>query len=87
MVWPFKTRAFVGRRGRTGATGRRAQSQRISIESLESRIALSVANDSDPLAGLPVVVSPPVRVQAVVVVGPAKAGVGATVGGGSRAGK
>jgi len=27
---------------------------------------LSVANDSDPLAGLPVVVSPPVRVQAVV---------------------
>lgn len=69
MVWPFKTSAFVGRRGRTGATGRRAQSQRVLIESLESRIALSVANDSDPLAGLPVVVSPPAhtyRVQAVV---------------------
>ena len=66
MVWPFKTSAFVGRRGRSGATGRRPQSQRISIESLESRIALSVANDSDPLAGLPVVVSPPVRGQAVV---------------------
>jgi RNase P/RNase MRP subunit p29 len=69
MVWPFKTSAFVGRRGRTGATGRRAQSQRISIESLESRIALSVANDSDPLACLPVVVSPPAltqRAQAVV---------------------
>ena len=69
MVWPFKTSALVGRRGRTGATGRRAQSQRISIESLESRIALSVANDSDPLAGLPVVVSPPAhthRAQAVV---------------------
>ena len=69
MVWPFKTSAFVGHRGRTGATGRRAPRLGISIESLESRIALSVANDSDPLAGLPVVVSPPVhthRVQAVV---------------------
>ena len=69
MVWPFKTRAFVGRRGRTGATSRRAPRLGISIESLESRIALSVANDSDPLAGLPVVVSPPAhtyRVQAVV---------------------
>jgi hypothetical protein len=69
MVWPFKTSAFVGRRGRTGAPGRRPQSRSISIESLESRIALSVANDTDPLAGLPIVVSPPVhthRVQAVV---------------------
>jgi RNase P/RNase MRP subunit p29 len=66
MVWPFKTSAFVGRRGRSGATGRRAPKLGISIESLESRIALSVANDSDPLAGIPVVVSPPVRVQAVV---------------------
>jgi len=69
MVWPFKTSAFVGRRGRTGATGRRAPRLGVSIESLESRIALSVANDSDPLAGLPVVVSPPVHthhVQAVV---------------------
>ena len=69
MVWPFKTSAFVGRRGRTGAAGRRAPRPGISIESLESRIALSVANNSDPLAGLPVVVSPPAhtyRVQAVV---------------------
>jgi len=69
MVWPFKTSAFVGRRDRSGATGRRAPRLGVSIESLESRIALSVANDSDPLAGLPVVVSPPVhthRVQAVV---------------------
>jgi len=66
MVWPFKTGAFVGRRGRSGATGRRAARLGISIESLESRIALSVANDSDPLAGLPVIVSPPVRGQAVV---------------------
>jgi len=66
MVWPFKTSAFVGRRGRSGATGRRAPRLGISIESLESRIALSVANDSDPLSGLPVVVSPPVRGQAVV---------------------
>ena len=69
MVWPFKTNAFVGRRGRTRATGRRPQSPGISIESLESRFALSVANDSDPLAGLPVVVSPPAhthRAQAVV---------------------
>ena len=41
----------------------------ITFESLESRIALSVANDSNPLAGLPVVISPPVHthsVQAVV---------------------
>jgi hypothetical protein len=66
MVWPFTTSAFVGRRGRTGASGRRAPSLGISIESLESRITLSVANDSDPLAGLPLVVSPPVRTQAVV---------------------
>ena len=69
MVWPFKTSAFVGRRGRTGAAGRRAPRPGISIESLESRISLSVANNSDPLAGLPVVVSPPAhtyRVQAVV---------------------
>jgi len=69
MVWPFSTRAFVGRRGHTAATCRRAQLPGISIESLESRIALSVANDSDPLSGLPVVVSPPAltqRAQAVV---------------------
>ena len=69
MVWPFKTRAFVGRRGRTGATSRRAPRLGISIESLESRIALSVANDADPLSGLPYVVSAPAhthRAQAVV---------------------
>jgi len=37
--------------------GRRPQG--ITSDSLESRIALSVANDSDPLSGLPAVVSPP----------------------------
>ena len=69
MVWPFKTSAFVGRRGRTGATVQKAQSRGISIESLESRIALSAASDTDPLAGLPVVVPPPaltLRAQAVM---------------------
>jgi len=44
MVWPFTTSASVGRRGRTEAMGQSAKGPGISIESLQSRIALSVAN-------------------------------------------
>ena len=69
MAWPFRTKAFVGRRGHVAATSQRTRARGITIELLESRIALSVANDHHPLFGLSHVTPPPAltfRVQAVV---------------------